>query len=55
MSLTFTQEDREALKELVQIIREIKPFVENFRLRKALKENEKQINSLRGVKSKEAT
>jgi predicted nucleotidyltransferase len=47
MALIFTQEDREALKELAQIIREIKPFVENLRLKKALKANQKEIDQLR--------
>jgi predicted nucleotidyltransferase len=47
LSVVFTQEDREALKELVQIIREIKPYVENFRLKKALKANQAEIDQLR--------
>jgi len=49
LSVVFTQEDREALKELVQIIREIKPYVENLRLKKALKANQKEIDQFRGA------
>ena len=44
---SWTKQDSKDIAEVVQIIREIKPFVENLRLKKALKANQKEIDQLR--------
>jgi hypothetical protein len=46
--LSWTQKDRDALKELVQIMEELKPYVERFRLIEALTA-EKQVREANKV------